>query len=308
VPYPEVDANVRVVNGVAEGILDLRTSLPTTGSPVSLMMAALARQCLDPTPQRRPSATQLVIALTNPDGVSIPAAAVAAIEIEIALPSAAVVEEGLSAAVAQTQQLEEEVARLKQEKITAERALRQQETTVQIADLARHEVEQRRAEETARLALDTIRLADEARVANEQYRVEEKFHMKAQVQLAQEQVHLTEKSSAEKAVAAVCLHVLFRFFFLLLFFCECLKHINHVICICVDLCVFLSLAALCCSRHHHRCPRCRHLCRAESYQCERLERIDHRFDPYRFGPKSLCVSWLLSRAFRCRQKIASTTK
>jgi hypothetical protein len=158
VPYPDVDANVRVVNGVAEGRLDLRTSLPTAGSPVCLLLAALARQCLDPTPQRRPTATELVIALTNPNGVVIPTAAA------MVASAAAVVVEGhttaaLVAAAAEAQQLKDEVVQLKKDKarLEAEKA-----EAARLLDEKRVVEEQRRADDKRKAdEFEAKRRADE---------------------------------------------------------------------------------------------------------------------------------------------------
>jgi hypothetical protein len=63
-PYPDVDRLSRVRNGLLNGTLDLRASLPSTGSPLCLALAALARRCLDRDPDQRPSANELVIALS----------------------------------------------------------------------------------------------------------------------------------------------------------------------------------------------------------------------------------------------------
>jgi hypothetical protein len=75
VPYPDTPENLHVAKGVVDGRLDLRTSLPTVGSPVCLTLATLARRCLNPTPQRRPTAVELVAALTGGVGAAAAAAA-----------------------------------------------------------------------------------------------------------------------------------------------------------------------------------------------------------------------------------------
>ena len=62
-PYPESHDNMDVVVGLTSGMLDLRPSLPTDGSPRVLALAALARRCLDPAPERRPTMADLVVAM-----------------------------------------------------------------------------------------------------------------------------------------------------------------------------------------------------------------------------------------------------
>jgi hypothetical protein len=64
-PYSNVEDNITVALGVLDGQLDLRNALPTVGSPLRLALAAQARRCLHPEPSQRPTAAELMTALTS---------------------------------------------------------------------------------------------------------------------------------------------------------------------------------------------------------------------------------------------------
>jgi serine/threonine protein kinase len=63
-PYHEVDDNMDVMVGLADGSLDLRLSLPTT--PIWSTLSTLARQCLDRDPDQRPTAAEACARLRAP--------------------------------------------------------------------------------------------------------------------------------------------------------------------------------------------------------------------------------------------------
>jgi hypothetical protein len=62
-PYPEQSRVMAVLEGVRDGTLDLRSSLPLS-APWALL-AALAHRCLDPDPSRRPSCSQAMQVLDD---------------------------------------------------------------------------------------------------------------------------------------------------------------------------------------------------------------------------------------------------
>ena len=68
-PYPDVHDIAQVAVGLDRGDLDLRKSLPTSGSRATVALAEQARRCLDRDPTQRPSAqavAQSLVAAARP--------------------------------------------------------------------------------------------------------------------------------------------------------------------------------------------------------------------------------------------------
>ena len=60
VPYSDVDDNDHVSQGIVSGKLDLRSSLPKSGTPLRMGLVTLVRKCLHPMPAQRPTVKELL--------------------------------------------------------------------------------------------------------------------------------------------------------------------------------------------------------------------------------------------------------